>query len=130
MTPGATPESAVRVWWQAMRDKDLACLAEVTMSDHLGSGGPGGLTTGRDQLLAEAAEFFAAAEIEDWSISGLQARRDGGTAVCAYRWSERGTHQGAPFGLSGVATDVLLWRAGRWRHLARHTGRTAGDGDG
>ncbi len=115
-----SPEAAVRAWWQAMQDRDTATLTEITLPDYMGSGGPGGRTAGRGQLLAEAGEFFAVAEIKDWSITDLEVRRHGPTAVCAYLWAETGSHGGAAFELAGQATDVLVWQDGRWRHQAHH----------
>jgi ketosteroid isomerase-like protein len=105
-----------------MQDKDVSALERMTLDDYLSVGGPGGRTVGRDQLLAEAKEFLAAAAIEDWSVADLEVRRHGDVAVCSYFWTERGKHQGAAFELGGVATDVLVLLDGRWRYQAHHVG--------
>ncbi|MFB4284700.1 nuclear transport factor 2 family protein [Nonomuraea sp. MTCD27] len=116
----ATPQAAVRAWWQAMQDGDPHTLGELTLPDYLSSGGPAGRSVGRAALLAEASAFFAQARIDAWSLDDVEVRQYGDTAVCAYRWSETGTHLDARFELHGLATDVLVRRDGRWLHLAHH----------
>lgn len=116
----AVPEATVGRWWQAMRDRDSEALRDLTLPDYVAGGGPGGRTFGRDALLAEAREFFAAAVIERVAIEDLVVRRHGDVAVCSYAWAEDGTHGGRPFSLAGVATDVLVLAGGGWRVQAHH----------
>lgn len=115
-----TPETAVRAWWQAMADGDLGALEATVMPDYLSSGGPTGRSIGRESLLAEAADFFASARIDDWSLTDVEVRHHDGTAVCSYLWAERGSHNDQEFSMRGLATDVLVWQDGVWRHQAHH----------
>lgn len=114
------PSTAITAWWQAMQDADLAALAEVTLDDYLSSGGPGQRTVGREALLKEAEGFLGSATIDAWSISDLETREHGDVAVCAYHWSEKGAHNGAPFDFAGSATDVLVYTGDGWRYQAHH----------
>jgi hypothetical protein len=41
--------------------------------------------------------FAAAATIDGWQVDDLEVREHGDVAVCAYRWSEHGSHHGQPF---------------------------------
>ncbi|MFI6818347.1 nuclear transport factor 2 family protein [Nonomuraea sp. NPDC050328] len=115
-----TPTAAVDAWWQAMQDRDPAALAALTLPDYLSSGGPAGRSLGREALLAEAEAFFAGARIDEWTVSDLEVRRHGEVAVCSYSWHESGVHQGTPFVMAGLATDVLVHRDGHWLHQAHH----------
>ncbi|MEU8247226.1 nuclear transport factor 2 family protein [Nonomuraea sp. NPDC048916] len=115
-----TPHAAVTAWWQAMQDRDTEALFALALPDYLSSGGPMGRSVGRTALIAEAAEFFADARIDDWSVDDFEIRRHGDTAVCSYRWSETGTHLHTRFALCGLATDVLIHRDGTWLHQAHH----------
>jgi ketosteroid isomerase-like protein len=116
----SSAETTVRSWWQSMQDNDVSALERLVLDDYVSAGGPGGRTLGRDQLLAEAEQFLRDAVIEDWSVSDLEVRRHGDVAICSYYWTERGTHQEAPFALRGVATDVLVLQDGHWRYQAHH----------
>ncbi|MDA0638280.1 nuclear transport factor 2 family protein [Nonomuraea sp. MCN248] len=122
-----TPQDAVAAWWQAMRDRDPEALARLAVPEFLSSGGPSGRTVGLAGLLAEAAAFFAQARIDTWSVDDLVVRPYGPTAVCSYRWSESGSHLGVPFAMRGLATDVLVHRDGRWRHVAHHVSALPAD---
>ncbi|MBB4662224.1 nuclear transport factor 2 family protein [Conexibacter arvalis] len=126
-TETTTPEAAVRRWWDSMRAGDLAALEQLLLDDYISSGGPVARTLGRDEVLAQAREFVAAATIESHALSDFAVRRHGDVAVCAYAWSESGTHAGRPFALDGLATDVLVRdpREGLWRHQAHHTSMVA-----
>lgn len=114
------PSMAVAEWWQSMQDRDTSALAAITLRDYISSGGPGPRAVGQDQLLREAADFFASATIDDWSVDDMEVREHGDVAICAYRWSERGQFNNAAFQLSGLATDVLVFTSGRWQHQAHH----------
>jgi len=116
----STPQDAVHAWWQAMQTQDLPALAATVTPDYLSSGGPTGRSIGRDHLLAEAAEFFAGARIDDWSIADMEVRHHDDAAVCSYVWAERGSHNGQEFAMRGLATDVLVRQDGVWRHQAHH----------
>ena len=97
-TSTARPEAtdAVLAWWRAMQTQDREALEHLVCGDYLASGGPSGRTTGRAALLSQADEFFAAATIDGW-VDDLEVREHGDVAVCAYRWSEHGSHHGQPF---------------------------------
>lgn len=114
------PPDAVLDWWRAMETGNVDALARVTLDDYLSAGGPGGRTIGREALLEGATEFFAAATIDEWQIDDLEVRDHGRVAVCSYRWSERGSHNGRTFAFAGVATDVLVLRGARWLYQAHH----------
>jgi ketosteroid isomerase-like protein len=103
-----------------LQDKDLPALERMALDDYVSVGGPGGRTVGRDTLVAEAEQFLANAAIDDWSVTDLEVRQHGDVAVCSYLWTERGIHQDMAFELRGLATDVLVWRDGRWRYQAHH----------
>jgi uncharacterized protein (TIGR02246 family) len=115
----ADPRSAVRAWWQAMQHGDAATLARLAAEDYL-SWGPEGRTTGRDALVKGAAALFAEAVVERWGLEDFEVRDLGAVVVCSYRWRESGRHRGKPFGLAGVATDVLVQRDNRWCVQAHH----------
>ncbi|WP_283135729.1 helix-turn-helix domain-containing protein [Rhizohabitans arisaemae] len=118
--PVHTPQDAIRRWWQAMQDKDLDRLRELTLPDYLSAGGPDVMAAGRENLLTQAAEFFRSARIDHWALDDVTVRELGGTAVCSYTWEETGEHGGQPFAMRGVATDVLVARDGRWLHQSHH----------
>jgi ketosteroid isomerase-like protein len=70
---------------------------------------------------AVVAWWRAMADADLTALQELAEVRDlGDAAVCSYTWSETGTHDGAGFSLSGVATDVLVREDGRWLHRAHH----------
>lgn len=116
------PADAVRAWWQAMQQQDLAALEALTAGDYVSSGGPQGRTTDRQGLIDQAQHFFGeTTEITTWSIDNLVQRQlNDDVAVCAYDWYEEGRHSGESFAMSGVATDVLVRRGGTWLHQAHH----------
>jgi ketosteroid isomerase-like protein len=114
--------TAVAAWWQAMQDGDLDSIAAVTLPDHISTGGPEGRTVGREPLLELTMAFFASASIEEWSVTEMEVREHGDVAVCSYKWAEHGLIDGATFELCGIATDVLVFRDGRWYHQAHHVG--------
>ncbi len=114
------PRSAVMAWWQSMQDKDVDAIERMTLDDYISSGGPGARTLGKQEFLEGMEQFLATAESEDWSVSGLEVREHGDVAVCSYLWSERGSHGGEDFDFDGAATDVLIFRGGRWHHQAHH----------
>ena len=114
------PAVAVRAWWLAMTTNDLDALHELALEDVVTQGGPDGRQVGRSALIEGAAAFFADASVEEWQVEDVEVRDHGDVAVCAYRWSERGVHAGTPFALAGIATDVLVLRAGRWRLQSHH----------
>lgn len=121
-SPTASPADAVRAWWTAMQQQDVGALEKLTAEDYVSSGGPDGRTTDRRALIDQARSFFGEdTEITHWAIDDLTERRVGGSvAVCAYDWSEEGVHAGAPFAMTGAATDVLVRRDGAWVHQAHH----------
>ena len=89
-TPPATPVDAVRAWWQAIQDGDLAALHRLTAPDYLASGGPAGRTTGREALLDEAAAFGSSARIDSWSLAAITVLDLGPVAACGSTgWSCR-----------------------------------------
>ncbi|MEV0154276.1 nuclear transport factor 2 family protein [Micromonospora sp. NPDC050686] len=114
--------AAVTSWWQAMQAGDLASIAAATLPDHISTGGPEGRTVGREPLLVMAEAFLAEASIQHWSVTALEVREHGDVAVCSYEWAEQGVVNGARFELRGVATDVLVFRDGRWHYQAHHVG--------
>ncbi|MDX5895390.1 nuclear transport factor 2 family protein [Rubrobacter radiotolerans] len=115
-----TPRSAIVAWWQAMQEKDVDAIERMTLDDYISSEGPGGRTLGKHEFMEEARLFLGAAEIEDWSVSGLEVRTHGDVAVCSYVWDEQGSQGSEEFDFGGVATDVLVFEGGRWRHQAHH----------
>jgi ketosteroid isomerase-like protein len=123
------PSDAVTAWWTAIQSNDLTALRELLAEDYIVSGGPEGRTIGRQDVLDQAAAFSADATIDDWTISAIELRVGTDHAVCSYRWDERGTHAGTPFMFSGLATDVLHFEAGTWRHQARHVSMLANPTD-
>jgi ketosteroid isomerase-like protein len=125
-TERPTPRSAVLNWWRALQNKDVAAIARMTLDDYISSGGPGARTVDKREFLVGTGQFLAGAVIEDWSVSDLEVRQHGDVAVCSYLWSERGSHEGGVFNLHGVATDVLVFDEGRWRHQAHHVSMSGG----
>ncbi len=123
MTKGTmrpTPRSAVEAWWRAIQDGDGDGIGRMTLDDFVSAGGPDGRTLGKAALLEGMRAFLAAAEIESWSVDDLVAREHGDVAVCSYLWNERGSHGEEAFEVGGVATDVLVFADGQWRHQAHH----------
>lgn len=125
-TERPTPRSAVLNWWRALQNKDVAAIEGMTLDDYISSGGPGDRTVTKDGFLEDTGQFLSGAVIEDWSISGLEVRKHGDVAVCSYLWSERGSHEGQEFDLRGIATDVIVFDEGRWRHQAHHVSMSSG----
>jgi ketosteroid isomerase-like protein len=125
-TQRPTPRSAVLNWWRALQNKDVAAIERMTLDDYISSGGPGARTVDKNQFLEGTGQFLAGAVIEDWVVSGLEVRQHRDVAVCSYLWSERGSHEGVEFDLHGVATDVLVFEEGRWRHQAHHVSMSGG----
>ena len=125
-TERPTPRSAVLNWWRALQNKDVAAIEGMTLDDYISSGGPGARTVDKSEFLEDTGQFLAGAVIEDWAVSDLEVRRHGDVAVCSYLWSERGSHEGEELDLHGVATDVLVFDEGRWRHQAHHVSMSGG----
>jgi ketosteroid isomerase-like protein len=119
-TTRPTPRSAVEAWWRAIQDRDMDAIEQMTLDDYISAGAPGGRTLGKIELLEGIKRFLAAAVIEYWSISDLEIREHGDVAVCSYLWNERGSHGDKGFDFGGAATDVLIFRDGRWRHQVHH----------
>lgn len=114
-------EHAVVAWWEGLQRGDVTAIAELLDEQYVVTGGPDGRLVGRDEMLAQAGAFLGAATIEHWEITDVHTVVVGeSAAVCTYRWEERGRHDGAPFHLSGWATDVLGRRGSGWVHHARH----------
>lgn len=126
-TTSTSPEAAVQRWWEAMRAGDLDALDRLLLDDYLSSGGPGTRTLGRAEVLEQARDFFANAEIETFALAAMRLRRHGDVAVCVYEWSEAGVHAGERFAMRGLATDVLVRAGGDawWAHQAHHVSMVA-----
>lgn len=104
-----------------MQGQDLKALQQLTAENYLVSGGPGGRTTTRADLLAEAEAFFGeTTRIDSWSVEAMTTLDLGTVAVCAYDWAERGHDAGQAIELVGAGTDVLARRGAGWVHQARH----------
>lgn len=122
-----SPQDAVRAWWQALADADLATLSEVLDEEHL-SVGMGARTSGRHAALRQTEEFLLDGSVDRWGLRDMEERAlgDGGqVTLCCYRWDERGSHAGVPFQLSGYATDVVVRSSRGWVVAAHHTSTTS-----
>jgi ketosteroid isomerase-like protein len=120
------PRDAVRAWWRAMEHREIETLERLALENYLSCGGPDGRTSGRDALLAGAAEFFAEAVVERCTVEDIEVRELGAVAVCCYRWTESGRYRGEAFAFAGLATDVLVQRDDRWRYQAHHVSMSGG----
>ncbi|MGB4780061.1 YybH family protein [Microbacterium sp.] len=117
-----TVEEAIRRWWTAMKDQDLATLSAIVDEQCTFLGGPDGRETGLTDFLANARKFFAQGEIHEWRIDQLRIATYDQTAVATYAWSEAGAHGEETFSLDGIATDVYRGAGESWVLIARHVG--------
>lgn len=120
----------IRAWWAGMADRDIDAVGRLVADTCVFFGGPQGRESGRTAFLATAQAFFSTSVIHDWWIDQIQIDMHGDTAVGTYHWGESGTHDGAPFQLDGIATDVYERTADGWTLIARHVGpgdATAGE---
>lgn len=119
-TTPESPHDAVLRWWKVLQAGDLHALRLLTCDDFVSTGGPKGRVLGAEPFLEEAQRFFDVASVDGWSVSEVEVRQHGQTAICSYVWDEAGVHRGRPFELRGVATDFLVLTASRWAHQAHH----------
>jgi uncharacterized protein (TIGR02246 family) len=117
-----TPEAVDRAWVMAMKANDVAAVMKCYAPDAV-VWLPGAPTARGEQAIRAMYEgMFSANTVRDATVTEVQERMAGGTAV---RWGKFSLtlapkSGGEPAVLSGRFTEVVERRDGRWVYIVDH----------